>query len=82
MAQVITPAPPGTQDQESKNWFRAQKYRQLIHQLEMMREDIDATDRERASVTIALRLLRDIFNSLVPEEQHIGVKRAMRRGCG
>ena len=81
MAQVVTPVPAGIQDQESKNWYKAQKYRQVIHQLELIREEIASDDREQFDhVNVALAELREVFNSLVPGDQRMGLKRALRRG--
>jgi hypothetical protein len=79
MSQIITPAPVGAQEQETQDWFEAQKYRQVIHHLELLRESID--DKARLDhVNRALHELREVFNDLVPDEQRMGLKRAARRG--
>ncbi len=77
MAQVITPVPVAAQ--ETKNWYQAQKYRQVIHQLELLREESDDKD-QIDHVSVALAELRAVFNDLVPEAQRMGLKRAPRRG--
>jgi hypothetical protein len=78
MPQVITPAPTPLQERAAKDWFRAQKFRQLMTQLEQMCEDDDSAVIQH-HVANALHELRAIFNELVPEAQHIGVKRVKRR---
>jgi hypothetical protein len=81
MPQVITPAAvDADKDRESKNWFLAQKYRQLMNQLVLMRNDAeDAAMIEQLDV--AVNALRLVFNQLVPDEQRIGLKRAPRRSA-
>jgi len=78
MAQVITPAPIDPKERETKDWFKAQKYRQLIRHLALLREDID--DKAQLDhVNAALHELREVFNSLVPEDQRMGLQRVARR---
>jgi hypothetical protein len=81
MPQVITPAAVDeAKDRESKNWFRAQIFRQLMNQLVLMRND--AEDAEMiAQLDVAVNALRLVFNQLVPDEQRIGLKRAPRRSA-
>ena len=83
MMQVITPPAIDAKEQETKDWFQAQKVRQFMNHLQQWRgellADVRLTTGKSWSTSIMGRTsCVRAFNGLVPEAQRIGLKSGVK----
>jgi hypothetical protein len=69
MTQVVTPVPADPKERETRNWYLAQRIRQLMTQVSTLRTEVDPAANRTASeyLDVAWHDLRKSYNELVDE---------------